>query len=164
MLRSLTLPVLYRRSRHFPYTQSQTALGRISGRSPGIEFNHPLRSINELPPQLLRLENFNLIAESQQAFAGVVFKMKAERSPPPAVFIRRVNAFDAREPADDVKPIDRFRMDARRHRIARKFGFEFDGGSMPVRDEVEGFRTDEGPIRHLGLDHARDPVIAYVAV
>src|SRR6266542_1866947 len=55
-------------------------------------------------------------------------------------------------------------MDARRHRIARKFGFEFDGGSMPVRDEVEGFRADEGLIRHLGLDHARDPVIAYVAV
>src|SRR5262249_13912422 len=121
-------------------------LGRISSQSPGVEFNHPFRAIDKLTPQLLRIENFNLIAESQQAFAGVVFKLEANRNTPPPFFIRRINAFYARKPADDVEAIDRFRMDARRHRIARKSGFEFDGGSMPVRDEVESFGTDEGLI------------------
>src|SRR5215813_6597923 len=106
-------------------------LRRIGSQSPGIEFNDPLGAIEEFQRQFLRIENFYQIAESQQTFAGIIFKLKADRNTPPSFFIRRVNALNARKPTGGVQSVDRCWMDARRHRITRKFGFEFYGGSAP---------------------------------
>jgi hypothetical protein len=53
--------------------------------------------------------------------------------------IGRRGAFNARKPSDDVQPVDCFRMNSRDQGIAREFGFEFDCGSAPALDEVEGF-------------------------
>src|SRR5262249_12738699 len=104
-----------------------------------VKCDHAFRAADDLPPQFRRIEYLKLISEPQQTFAGVIFTLKKDRSLLPPFLVWRSNRFDSRNPAYDIQTVDRFRMNARRHKVTRKLGFEFDVGLMPMRDKIECF-------------------------